>query len=131
MAVLGSVRARCDAPIASALCPRSDMLVSSLGGGFMRRRKFIALLGGAAGWPITTPAQPTMPVIGFLSSRERAETAHLVAAFRRGLQETGYVEGEIEAVFASLQATEALLVASDPFLDDRRHRVVALIARQR
>src|SRR5262249_11746816 len=40
-------------------------------------------------------------------------------------------DSEIEAVFASLQATEALLVATDPFLDDRRERVVALIARQR
>src|SRR5262245_49051611 len=64
----------------------------------MRRREFIALLGGAAAWPITAPAQPTMPVIGFLSGMGRAETAHLVAAFRRGLQETRYIEGTSIAI---------------------------------
>ena len=70
----------------------------------MRRREFITLLGGAAAapsmfWPRSASAeQATMPVIGFLSSRSPAESSHLVAAFRAGLQAGGYVEGQNVAI---------------------------------
>src|SRR6516162_3667434 len=60
----------------------------------MRRRGFITLLGGAAvTWPLTARAQQPTPVVGFLS-RSPNESEHLVAAFRQGLEESGYLEGQ-------------------------------------
>jgi putative ABC transport system substrate-binding protein len=60
----------------------------------LKRREFITLLGGAPVWPLVAHAQSEVPVIGFLSSLSSDYASHLVAAFRQGVTEAGFADGQ-------------------------------------
>ena len=84
----------------------------------MLRREFLGVLGGTAiAWPLAVRAQqPAMPVVGFLNGRSPASDAHLVAAFRQALNESGYVEGRnvtIEFLWAEGQLDRLPALAAD------------------
>jgi putative ABC transport system substrate-binding protein len=64
----------------------------------MRRREFIASVGAIAAWPRAVSAQQRMPVIGYLSALSEAQALHMLAAFREGLNDGGFVEGRNVAI---------------------------------
>jgi putative tryptophan/tyrosine transport system substrate-binding protein len=64
----------------------------------MKRREFLGVVGGAAAWPIAARAQQAMPVIGYLGGRSAQTDVPMIAAFREGLAENSYVEGQNVAI---------------------------------
>jgi putative ABC transport system substrate-binding protein len=78
----------------------------------MRRREFVALLGGAAAaWPLAARAEQAMLMVGYVRSESFDETAQrMIAGFRKGLNEAGYIEGQNVAIeFRSAQGRLDLL----------------------
>jgi ABC-type uncharacterized transport system substrate-binding protein len=83
----------------------------------VRRREVIALLGGAAAWPLAARAQrPNVPVIGFLERKSARDSGQTLAAFHRGLNEAAFIEGQnvaIEYRWAENHPDRLLMLAAD------------------
>jgi putative tryptophan/tyrosine transport system substrate-binding protein len=94
----------------------------------MRRREFITLFGGAAAaWPFAAPAEPpTMPVIGLISAGAPESAADGMVAFRQGLNDSGYAEGQSVAI--EYRWAEARYELMSGLVADLLHRRVAIIA---
>ncbi len=97
----------------------------------MKRREFIATVGGAAAWPFVAHAQqPAMPVIGFLGTRALGDDPQLLTEFRQGLKDAGYVEGQnvaMEYRFAENQYDRLPSLAADLV----RRQVAVIVANGR
>jgi len=93
----------------------------------IKRREFITLLGGAAvTWPLAARAQqPKVPVVGFLRDTSLADAMHLVAAFRQGLKEAGFIEGQ--NVMVEYRSAEHQLHRLPALVADLVRQQVALI----
>ena len=92
----------------------------------MRRREFIAALGGAAAWPLVARAQqPVIPTVGFLAGGFEKALGPIIEAYKRGLLDTGYIEGKnvtIEYRFANTQYDQLPALAADLV----RHQVAVI-----
>jgi len=96
--------------------------------GHIGRREFITLIGGVTVWPLPARAQQPMPVVGLLTSRGSGDAPQLLAAFRQGLKDTGFVESQnvaIEYRFAGNKNEQLPTLAADLV---HRQRQVSVIA---
>jgi putative ABC transport system substrate-binding protein len=93
----------------------------------LRRREFIAGIGcAAAAWPLAARAQRTMPVVGFINGGSQGTATRSTAAFRKGLSETGYVEGQ--NVLVEYHWLDGHYERMPAVVDDFLRRPVAVIA---
>jgi putative tryptophan/tyrosine transport system substrate-binding protein len=92
----------------------------------MKRREFITLVSGAAAWPLAARAQQATPIVGLVNSRSARDAVANAAAFRKGLNETGYIEGQ--NVMVEYHWLEGQFNRLPSLMDDLVRRRVAVIA---